>query len=49
MNDDAYLFDSFTEVNAIVYEWQIDYDENHLHTAPNGQSLWFYAKESLVS
>lgn len=26
---DAYLFDSLTEVNALAYEWQIDYNSNH--------------------
>ncbi|WP_052217470.1 IS3 family transposase [Empedobacter falsenii] len=46
---DAYLFDSLIEVNAIAYEWQIDYNENHPHTALNGLSPWLYAKEYLVS
>ncbi|MGJ1432064.1 integrase core domain-containing protein [Sphingobacterium spiritivorum] len=46
---DAYLFGSLTEVNAIAYEWQVDYNQNHPHTALNGLSPWLYAKESLVS
>lgn len=28
---DAYLFGSLIEVNAITYEWQIDYNSNHPH------------------
>lgn len=46
---DAYLFGSLTEVNAIAYEWQIDYNGNHPHKSLNGLSPWLYAKESLVS
>ncbi|WP_165602214.1 integrase core domain-containing protein [Chryseobacterium artocarpi] len=46
---DAYLFGSIMEVNAIAYEWQIDYNSNHPHTSLNGLSPWLYAKESLVN
>lgn len=46
---DAYLFGSITEVNAIAYEWQIEYNSNHPHKALNGLSPWLYAKEALVS
>lgn len=47
---DACLFGSImVEVNAIAYEWQIDYNSNHPHTSLNGLSPWLYAKESLVN
>ena len=46
---DAYLFDSLTEVNALAYEWQIDYNSNHPHKSLNGLSPWLYAKNPLVS
>ncbi|MFZ4861401.1 integrase core domain-containing protein [Sphingobacterium sp. Mn56C] len=26
---DAYLFESINQVNALAYEWQIDYNSNH--------------------
>ncbi|WP_185287414.1 integrase core domain-containing protein [Chryseobacterium lactis] len=44
---DAYLFGSLMEVNAIAYEWQIDYNGNHPHKSLNGLSPWLYAKEYL--
>jgi len=28
---DAYLFESIIHVNALAYEWQIDYNSNHPH------------------
>lgn len=46
---DACLFDSLTEVNALAYEWQIDYNSNHPHKSLNGLSPWLYAKNPLVS
>ncbi|MGG5905257.1 integrase core domain-containing protein [Sphingobacterium daejeonense] len=46
---DAYLFESINQVNALAYEWQIDYNSNHPHKALNGLSPWLYAKEALVS
>jgi len=42
---DAYLFGSLIEVNAIAYEWQVDYNSNHPHKSLNGLSPWLYAKE----
>ncbi|MDN5422128.1 MAG: integrase core domain-containing protein [Chryseobacterium sp.] len=45
---DAYLFGSLIEVNAIAYEWQIDYNSNHPHKSLNGLSPWLYAKEVLL-
>lgn len=44
---DAYLFGSLPEVNAISYEWQIDYNSNHPHKSLNGLSPWLYMKKSL--
>ncbi|MFD2742380.1 transposase [Sphingobacterium populi] len=44
---DAYLFGSLPEVNAISYEWQIDYNSNYPHKSLNGLSPWLYMKESL--
>lgn len=46
---DAYLFESINHVNALAYEWQIDYNSNHPHKALNGLSPWLYAKDALVS
>lgn len=46
---DAYLFNSLTEVNALAYEWQIDYNSNHPHKSLNGLSPWLYAKNPVVS
>ena len=46
---DAYLFESISHVNALAYEWQIDYNSNHPHKALNGLSPWLYAEEQLVS
>ena len=46
---DAYLFESINHVNALAYEWQIDYNSNHPHKALNGLSPWLFAKEALVS
>lgn len=45
---DAYLFGSLTEVNALAYEWQIDYNSNHPHKSLNGLSPWLYVKKLLV-
>lgn len=44
---DAYLFETLTEVNAIAFEWQIDYNQNHPHKALNGLSPWKYKNEIL--
>jgi putative transposase len=38
----AYLFGSIQEVNAMAYEWQIDYNANHPHKALAGQSPWLF-------
>lgn len=46
---DAYLFESINHVNALAYEWQIDYNSNHPHKALNGLSPWLFANEALVS
>jgi len=47
---DAYLFESINQVNAVAYEWQIDYNSNnHPHKALNGLSPWLYANDALVS
>ena len=35
---DAFLFKSLIEVNAISYEWQVDYNTNHPHKSLNGMS-----------
>lgn len=42
---DAYLFESLTEVNALAFEWQMDYNQNHPHKALNGKSPWIYKNE----
>ncbi|WP_366788449.1 hypothetical protein [uncultured Chryseobacterium sp.] len=34
-------------MNAIAYQWQIDYNSNHPHRSLNGLSPWLYAKEAL--
>lgn len=39
---DAYLFESVQEVNAMAYQWQLEYNQNHPHKALNGQSPWLY-------
>ena len=46
---DPYLFESLIEVNALAYEWQIDYNSNHPHKALNGQSPWTFAQNKMVS
>ncbi|UZJ64201.1 integrase core domain-containing protein [Sphingobacterium sp. KU25419] len=46
---DEYLFGSLTEVNALAYEWQIDYNINHPHKSLNGLSHWLYTKKPLIS
>jgi len=33
------------EVNALAYEWQIDYKSNHPHKSLNGQSPWLHSNE----
>lgn len=43
------VFESINQVNALAYEWQIDYNCKHPHKALNGLSPWLYAKEALVS
>ena len=45
---DAYLFTSIQDVNAITYEWQLDYNQNHPHKALNGLSPWLYLGKDLV-
>ncbi len=42
---DAYLFQSLQEVNALAYEWQIEYNSNHPHKSLNGKSPWLHANE----
>jgi len=39
---DAYLFNSINQVNAISFEWQVDYNTNHPHKALNGLSPYQY-------
>jgi putative transposase len=39
---DAYLFGSIQEVNAMAYEWQVDYNANHPHKSLAGQSPWLF-------
>ncbi|NDA64693.1 MAG: hypothetical protein EBX50_22090, partial [Chitinophagia bacterium] len=39
---DAYLFKSIQEVNALAFEWQIEYNKNHPHKSLNGQSPWLF-------
>ena len=39
---DAYLFTSINEVNAISYEWQVDYNTNHPHKSLHGMSPYQY-------
>lgn len=39
---DAYIFSSIQEVNALAFEWQIDYNQNHPHKSLQGQSPWLF-------
>ena len=39
---DAYLFDSIAQVNALAFEWQMDYNQNHPHKALFGKSPWSF-------
>jgi len=45
---DAYLFKSIQEVNALAFEWQVEYNKNHPHKSLNGQSPWLFTGQSLV-
>ncbi len=44
---DAYLFQNIQQVNALAFEWQMDYNQNHPHKSLNGQSPWLYAYAEL--
>lgn len=44
---DAYLFETIEEVNALAFQWQMDYNQNHPHKALNGLSPWIYMNEKL--
>ncbi len=46
---DAYLFQNIQEVNALAFEWQIEYNQNHPHKSLNGLSPWLYAHANLSS
>lgn len=45
---DAYLFNSIQEVNAMAYDWQIDYNANHPHKALAGQSPWLFKGSTVL-
>ena len=45
---DAYLFKSIQEVNALAFEWQVEYNKNHPHKSLNGQSPWLFTGQTLV-
>ncbi|HND16600.1 MAG TPA: integrase core domain-containing protein, partial [Saprospiraceae bacterium] len=44
---DAYLFETIYQVNALAFEWQMDYNQNHPHKALNGMSPWIYINKIL--
>lgn len=44
---DAYLFETIHQVNALAFEWQMDYNQNHPHKALKGMSPWIYKNEIL--
>lgn len=46
---DAYLFKSIQEVNALAFEWQVEYNKNHPHKSLNGLSPWLYAHANMSS
>lgn len=46
---DAYLFDSIAQVNALAFEWQMDYNQNHPHKALLGKSPWSFLSSMLPS
>lgn len=46
---DAYLFQNIQEVNALAFEWQVEYNLNHPHKSLNGLSPWLYAHANLSS
>lgn len=46
---DAYLFQNIQEVNALAFEWQVEYNQNHPHKSLNGLSPWLYAHANLSS
>jgi putative transposase len=46
---DAYLFQNIQEVNALAFEWQVEYNKNHPHKSLNGQSPWLYVYSDLSS
>jgi putative transposase len=45
---DAYLFKSIQEVNALAFEWQVEYNKNHPHKSLNGQSPRLFTGQTLV-
>jgi len=44
----AYLFKSIQEVNALAFDWQVEYNKYHPHKSLNGQSPWLFTGQSLV-
>ena len=42
---DAYLFEDLLEVNALAFNWQINYNQNHPHKALKGMSPWIYKNQ----
>jgi len=36
------------EVNALAFEWQVEYNKNHPHKSLNGQSPWLFTGQTLV-
>ena len=44
---DAYLFETIYQVNALAFEWQMDYNQNHPHKALNGMSPWIHINKIL--
>ena len=39
---------SIQEVNALAFEWQVEYNKNHPHKSLNGQSPWLFTGQTLV-
>lgn len=45
---DAYLFKTIQEVNAVSFEWQVEYNRNHPHKALNGLSPWVFIGDTFL-
>lgn len=46
---DAYLFKSLQEVNALAFDWQLEYNKNHPHKSLKGQSPWLFMGQTLLN